>query len=98
MSALRERNVEQYLVKRCAAVGALTRKVQWVGRNGAPDRVVMLANGTVVWVELKAPGLAAAFPSNAHERQQHREHERMRAAGQWVCVLDSFNMIDAVIR
>ena len=93
-----EREVEAYLVRRCEAVGALTRKVQWVGRNGAPDRVVMLANGGLVWVEVKAPGLAAKFPSNAHERQQAREHERMRAVGQWVCVLDSVETINAVVR
>jgi hypothetical protein len=37
-----ERDIEDYLVKRVKAMGGEVRKVQWVGRNSAPDRVVML--------------------------------------------------------
>jgi hypothetical protein len=35
----------------------------------------------------------AKFPSNAHERAQHREHERMRAMGQRVEIIDSIEGI-----
>ncbi len=109
-----ERDVEEYLVKRVKALGGEVRKVKWIGRNGAPDRVVMLPmfdtppvgdddpfahviGPLTIWVELKAPGLAAMFPHTPHERQQHREHERMRAMGQRVVVLDSFAGIDEVL-
>lgn len=104
-----ERDVEAYLVKRVKELGGEVRKVKWIGRRGAPDRLVMLPNGRVfavderghgrtTWVELKRPGLAAAFPKNAHERQQHREHERMRAMGQRVVVIDSIEGVEELLR
>lgn len=91
-----EADIERYLVARALAYHAVVRKVAWPGRRGAPDRVVMLPNGRVVWVELKAPGLAATFPNNAHERQQDREHRRMRRVGQSVYVADSYAGVDRV--
>lgn len=101
----RESDVEDYLVGRAKAAGGEVRKVKWIGRNGAPDRVVMLPprpylpsiiEGDTIWVELKAPGRVEKFPATPHERQQHREHERMRAAGQRVEVIDSYTAIDAL--
>ena len=38
----RESTIEAHLVKRVKALGGEVRKVQWVGRRGAPDRLVML--------------------------------------------------------
>lgn len=94
----RERDIERHLVERVKALGGEVRKVQWIGRRGAPDRLVMLParrltntidcawcnpQGVAVWVELKAPGLKP-------EAHQAREHQRMRAMGQRVEVVDSF--------
>lgn len=93
----RERDVERYLVELVAARGGLTRKVQWVGLNGAPDRVVFLPGGRALWVEVKAPDTVASFPANPHERAQHREHKRMRAAGQVVHVCGTFEQVDAAV-
>lgn len=91
----REAEIERYLVNKVKAMGGEVRKVKWLGRNGAPDRVVMLPGmPRPIWVELKATGLALTFPSTPHERKQHREHERMRAMGQCVVVLDSYRAID----
>ena len=104
---MNEAAIERYLVKRVKELGGEVRKVQWIGRKGAPDRLVMLprfrhhlgtATSCTLWVELKAPGLAATFPANAHERAQDREHKRMRAMGQRVVVLDSREGIDEVLR
>lgn len=39
---MRERDIENYLVKRVKAMGGEVRKVKWIGRIGAPDRLVML--------------------------------------------------------
>ena len=98
-----ERDIEKYLVKRVKELGGEVRKVQWVGRVGAPDRVVMLppqclAWYLTVWVELKAPGKLATFPANPHERAQHREHERMRAMGQHVGVIDSIEGVEEALK
>lgn len=101
MRELSEADVEQYLATRAIALGGEVRKVQWVSRKYAPDRVVMLpADGKrwpqprTIWVELKAPGGLAKFPKNAHERGQLREHARMREVGQDVRVIDSWVGVD----
>lgn len=38
---MRESTIEKHLVKRVKALGGEVRKVQWIGRRGAPDRVVL---------------------------------------------------------
>jgi hypothetical protein len=98
---IRERDIEDYLVKRVKAMRGEVRKVKWIGRRGAPDRLVMLSDGRVfaaddiglgrtIWVELKAPGVKP-------EAHQVREHKRMRATGQRVEVVDSFQRVDEVL-
>ena len=102
---VRERDVEDYLCRRVKAMGGEVRKVKWIGRNSAPDRRVMLVPeagpwpwpNSCLWVELKRPGGKATFPKDAHERAQHREHERMRRFGERVEVIDSFEGVDALL-
>lgn len=86
---IRESTIEQYLVERTKALGGECRKLRWIGRNGAPDRIVML-NGQVIFIELKAPG-------GKCRPHQIREHERMRRMGQRVEVVDSFEGVDEVL-
>lgn len=93
---LRERNIEQYLVNRVKMLGGEVRKVQWIGRRGAPDRLVMLpvndwGRDVTIWVEVKAPGEKA-------KPHQLREHERMRKMGQRVEVVDTFEAVDEILR
>lgn len=86
---IREKDIENYLVKQAKKAGFLIRKVQWVGTNHCPDRVVM-SPGVTVWVELKAPG---QLPRGG----QLREINRMSEAGQLVAVLYSHVGIDELI-
>lgn len=83
---MRERDIEAYLVKRVQSLGGEVRKTAWIGRRGAPDRVVMLPD-LCVWIELKATGKVA-------EPHQAREHERMRKFGLRVEVIDSKEAVD----
>jgi hypothetical protein len=102
-----ERDIEDYLVKRVKAMGGEVRKVAWVGRASAPDRVVMLPRRrrgensmwpeATVWVELKNPKTVVTFPANAHERAQHREHERMRKLGQRVEVIGTLEGVEELL-
>lgn len=109
----RESHIEARLVLRVKQMGGEVRKVSWQGRKGAPDRLVMLPPQTTrapyedagyverdrtIWVELKAPGKARTFPATAHERAQHREHERMRKMGQRVEVVDSYEQIEEMLK
>lgn len=83
---MRERDIEAHLVKRVRELGGECRKVEWIGRHGAPDRFVMMPDGCA-WIELKATGQKA-------KPHQLREHARLRAMGQLVLVLDSVESID----
>ena len=93
---MRENVIEQYLVERVKALGGEVRKVRWIGRNGAPDRLAMLPatndpdQGRTIWVELKAPGEKC-------RPHQIREHERMRRMGQRVEVIDSIEGVDTLM-
>ena len=53
---MRESAIERYLVEQVAKVGG--RAYKWVspGNRGVPDRIVILPDGFIVFVELKAPG------------------------------------------
>lgn len=84
---MRESQVEAHLVRVVARLGGEIRKVQWIGRRGAPDRVVLLLGVREIWVELKRPGKDA-------EDHQQREHKRMRDMGCIVVVLDTVTAID----
>lgn len=97
---MRERDIERHLTKRVKELGGEVRKVEWVGRRGAPDRLVMLpptdgacylrGRTATTWVELKAPGVPA-------EDYQLREHERMRKLGQAVVVIDSLEGVERLL-
>lgn len=100
---MRERDIERYLVKRVKELDGEVRKVQWIGRRGAPDRLVMLptvahvsghhtiyVSPRTVWVELKAPGVEP-------EDYQLREHARMRKLGQRVEVIDSLEGVESLL-
>lgn len=89
-TTVRESYIEDYLIARAKARGGLLRKVKWIGRHGAPDRVLMLPGGIIIWIELKAPG-------EVPEDHQLREHKRMRDMGQVVMVIDSLDGVDRLL-
>ncbi len=89
---MRESKVEAYFCKRVAETGGIHRKVQWIGRRGAPDRwcgwPTTRHSG---WVELKKP-----LTPHASEHQE-REHTKLRACGERVNVLADVFAVDAYI-
>lgn len=102
---LLERDIEKRLVQRVKELGGEVRKVKWIGRSGAPDRLLMLPyihvpgvpyaaedrQARSIWVELKAPG-------KKPEPHQLREHDRMRKMGQRVVVVDSYEQIEELLK
>lgn len=95
-----EAKIENYLVARCEAAGALVRKLSYVGRRGASDRMVVWPcnmndydSGYVApvdFVELKAFG-------KKPDPHQEREHQRLRDLGANVHVIDSKEAVDQYI-
>lgn len=86
---MRESEVEKYLISETKKIGGEIRKLQWINRRGAPDRVIFFAG--VYFVELKAPG-------ETLRPEQQREHDRMTAQGADVRTLDSKEKIDEFIK
>jgi len=90
---VRESDIEGYFTKRVKALGGEVRKLRWIGRRGAPDRLAFVPRGDkwlVLWVEFKAPGKKPTI-------LQEREHARLRKAGQAVAVIDSMLGVDMIL-
>jgi hypothetical protein len=86
---MRESSIENYFNQRVKEHGGEVRKVKWIGRRGAPDRL-MLAPRRHCLVELKRPTKEA-------EEHQAREHVRLRKAGFEVYVLATYEQVDEFI-
>lgn len=77
-----EANIEGQTVSRAEKAGYFVRKVAWLGRKSAPDRVFSRPDRGTVWMEFKDLGKRATL-------LQSREHDRMRASGMEVYVVDT---------
>lgn len=86
---MRESDIEDYLLKCVKEAGGQTRKVAWIGRKDAPDRLVML-NKFACFVELKAP-------REKPRASQMKEHAVLRWANIPVVVIDSFAGVERLI-
>ena len=62
--------------------GILTDKFTSPNRRSVPDRLFCLCGGRTFFIEFKAPGKKPTA-------QQHRDHERRRALGHHVYVIDN---------
>lgn len=85
---MRERTIERYLKKRCEAHGLLCLKME--NTPGIPDRLILLPDQQVVWVETKRPGGEARLLQQAY-------HQKLRSAGHPVFVLDTQDTVDLFI-
>lgn len=83
--------IEQYLVDEVKRLGGRSRKVQWVGRDGAPDRLVWWPGPRIGFVELKSATGALSGP-------QRRELQRLRDDGWSVFVPRTREDVDLVLQ
>ena len=91
MGSLREREIEEQLVKAVKAEGGICPKLICPGMNGMPDRLVLLPGCRIGFVEVKAPG-------KKPRPLQLRRHKQLRQLGFMVFVLDSPEQIPGVIK
>ena len=82
-----ESKVENHLSARVKRAGGEVRKVQWIGRHSAPDRLVLLPDRSPTLAELKRPGKKPTA-------KQLREHARLISYGFRVVVLDSVEAVE----
>ena len=82
-----EKVIETYLRDQVKAIGGKAFKFVSPGNNGVPDRLVCLPGGRAVFAELKAPGKKLTALQKA-------QHERLKALGLRVWVIDSKTGVD----
>jgi hypothetical protein len=86
----RENKVEKYLDSEVKKLGGLTRKWVSPGRDGVPDRIVIIY-GDVYFVEVKTDdGMLTV--------RQQREHDQLEEAGALVFVVFGNEGVDQFIR
>ena len=87
---LKEKDVEKYLKDEIKKNGGIAYKFVSPGNAGVPDRLVLLPDGLMFFVELKAPGKKT-------RKIQDRQAGRIRRLGFKVEILDSKNKVDYFI-
>lgn len=77
-----EKYLERKLVERVKAIGGMCVKIHNPYYRGLPDRLIILPDGGIVWVELKTLGKKPT-------KLQQLAHEELRKREQVVFVIDS---------
>ena len=87
---MRERLLEQKLVKAVKAAGGIAPKFISPGLAGMPDRLVLLPEGKMAFVEVKRPGMKP-------RPLQIKRHRMLRQLGFKVYVLDEQRQIGGIL-
>lgn len=87
---MREKNIEQKLVKAVKSAGGIAPKLTCPGFDGMPDRLVLMPEGRIGFVEVKALG-------KEPRPLQVRRHEMLRNLGFKVYVLDDQEQIGGIV-
>lgn len=87
---MREKIIEQKLVKAVKAAGGIAPKLVSPGFDGMPDRMVLMPGGRTGFVEVKAPG-------EKPRPLQTSRHRLLRRLGFRVYVLDNAEQIESIL-
>ena len=87
---MREKEIERELVRAVKAVGGMCPKLISPGTDGMPDRMVLLPEARIGFVEVKTPG-------QKPRPLQERRHAQLRDLGFIVFVLDDPEQISGII-
>lgn len=87
---MREKNIEQSLVKAVKKKGGVALKFVSPGLSGVPDRIVLMPDGKIGFIELKAPGKTMRALQEKRKRQ-------LEALGFLVFCLDNTEEIEVII-
>ena len=88
---MRERDLERKLVGAIRAVGGICVKLVSPGTDGMPDRMALLPEGKIAFVEVKAPGKRLRALQLARQKQ-------LEALGFKAFVLDDPLRVDALVK
>ena len=85
-----EKEIENYLVRKIKNKKGIAYKFTSPGNSGVPDRLCLLPNGKIFFVELKSPG-------KKPRALQVNQIRKITNLGQRVYVVDSKEMVDEVL-
>ena len=85
-----EREIENYLVRKVKNKKGIAYKFTSPGNSGVPDRLCLLPNGKLFFVELKSPG-------KKPRALQVNQIAKITKLGQRVYVVDSKEKVDEVL-
>ena len=88
---MKEKFIEQKLVKAVKALGGFAPKFISPGFDGMPDRIVLLPKCKVAFVEVKAPGYRP-------KPLQLSRHGMLRKLGFKVYILDNTVQIEEILK
>jgi len=78
-----EKDIEKAFCNRVKYLGGTAEKYSSPGRRAVPDRLITLPGGRIIFAEIKAPGKRPT-------KSQLRDHDRRRAMGCAVVVIDTW--------
>ncbi|KUK13853.1 MAG: VRR-NUC domain-containing protein [bacterium 42_11] len=87
---MREKLIEQQLIKSVKDIGGIALKIVSPGFDGMPDRLILLPNRKVAFVEVKAPGKTLRPLQEKRKRQ-------LEALGFLVFCLDHIDQIGGIL-
>lgn len=87
---MREKTIEEKLVKTVKAMGGLAPKFVSPGMDGMPDRLLLLPRGKIAFVETKATG-------KKPRPLQKRRKKQLEALGFTVYLLDDERQIGGML-
>lgn len=88
---MREKQIEHNLVMAVKAAGGICPKLVSPGTDGMPDRMILLPQGRIGFVEVKAPG-------KKPRPLQERRHKQLRELGFRVFILDGPEQITGILK
>lgn len=88
---MREKEIEHHLVMETRRAGGMALKFVSPSFSGMPDRLVLLGDGKMGFVEVKAPG-------QKPRPLQLRRHAMLRRLGYQIFALDAMEDIPAVLK
>lgn len=87
---MREKAVEAKLAKKVKSLGGIALKISSANYTGLPDRLVLLTDGKLAFIELKAPG------KKLRPLQEKRKRQ-LEALGFSVFCIDGIEQIGGIL-
>jgi len=87
---MREKTIEAKLVKAVKSMGGIALKISSTNYDGMPDRLVLLTDGKLAFIELKAPG------KKLRPLQEKRKRQ-LEALGFLVFCIDGIDQIGEIL-